>query len=95
VLTLIEDADQTAKAQKRLVETIRREFRTILAKDIGYPGGAKLDARIFTEGTHWFWSSDLDQGDAPNARRLNWFGILRKGRHQEITVEINTCVLRS
>jgi len=30
VLTLIEDAGQTAKAQKRLVETIRREFRTIL-----------------------------------------------------------------
>lgn len=90
MLSLIKDADLIAKAQKRLVETIRREFRTTLTKNIGYPGGTTRDARMFTDGTHWFWSSDLDQADAPNPRRLNWFGILRKGTHQEITVEINT-----
>lgn len=90
MLTLIEDAEQSAKAQKRIVETIRREFNTTLVKNIGYPGGTTRDARIFTNGKHWFWSSDHHQADAPNPRRLNWFGILREGTHQEITVEVNT-----
>src|SRR5687767_3183653 len=90
MLAIIEDAEQIAKAQKRIVETIRREFKATLVKNIGYPGGTTRDARIFTNGKHWFWSSDHDQADAPNPRRLNWFGILREGKHQEITVEINT-----
>jgi hypothetical protein len=83
MLALIEDAEQIAKAQKRIVETIRREFKATLVKNIGYPGGTTRDARIFTNGKHWFWSSDHHQADAPNPRRLNWFGILREGTHQE------------
>jgi hypothetical protein len=86
---LIESEDQIFKAQRQLEATMRREFKRRAVKDIGYPGGSKRDAKVFTDGHHWYWSLDAD-ADVSNPCRLNWFGLFKDKPGLGITVEINT-----
>jgi hypothetical protein len=90
MFSLIESKEEIAKAQRKLETTIRRDFKTKAVKNIGYPGGTTLDATVFTNGKHWYWSSDLNDKDVPNPRRLNWFGLFRDDADLQISVEINT-----
>lgn len=90
MFSLIESKEEIAKTQRKLEATIRRDFKTKEVKNIGYPGGTTLDAKVFTNGSYWYWSSDLDGKDIPNPRRLNWFGLFRSDLDLQISVEINT-----
>lgn len=90
MFTLIESKDESAKAQRKLEATIRREFKRKVVKNIGYPGGTEFDATIVTDGAYWYWSADLNSADTPNPRRLNWFGLFRADADLQISVEINT-----
>lgn len=87
---LIESKDETAKVQRKLEATIRRDFKKRMVKNIGYPGGTEFNASVATDGTYWYWSSDLNSADTPNPRRLNWFGLFRANSDLQISVEINT-----
>ena len=87
---LLESKEEIAKAQKKLETTIQRKFRRKAIKNIGYPGGTTPDAKVFTNGHYWFWSSDLRSSDIPNPRRVNWFGFYQEHTDLQITVEINT-----
>jgi hypothetical protein len=89
VFLLIEDGDEISRAQRRLESTMRREFRRKVVKNIGYPGGSTANARVCTDGNHWYWSSDAD-ADVRNPCRLNWFGVFSEHTGLGITVEINT-----
>jgi len=86
---LIESKEEIAKAQRRLEATMRREFKRRVIKDIGYPGGSKRHAKVFTNGHHWYVSFDAD-AHVRNPCRLNWFGLFREDTGLGITVEINT-----
>lgn len=90
MFSLIESKKEIAKAQRKLEATIRREFDRRVTKSIGYPGGMTKDVKVSTNGTHWYWSSDYDQQDTPNPRRLNWFGLFTADTDLQISVEINT-----
>ena len=90
MFSLIESEEEIAKAQHKLEATIRRDFKRKVTKNIGYPGGTTFDARVVTNGNHWYWSSDYDGKNAPNPRRLNWFGLFRDDSNLQISVEINT-----
>ncbi|MGZ0019675.1 hypothetical protein [Nitrosomonas sp. wSCUT-2] len=90
MFSLIESKEEIAKAQRKLEMTIRHEFKTKSVKNIGYPGGTTFDAKVLTDGSYWYWSSDYDDEDIPNPRRLNWFGIFRNDADLQIAVEINT-----
>jgi hypothetical protein len=87
---LLESKDEIAKAQRKLEATIRREFKARATKNIGYPGGTTSDAKVCTDGRHWFWSKNHRTKGAPNPRRLNWFGLFRADADLQISVEINT-----
>lgn len=90
MFSLIEFKEEIAKAQRKLETTIRRDFKTKAVKNIGYPGGTTFNAKVVTDGCYWFWSSDYNEEDIPNPRRLNWFGIFRNDADLQISVEINT-----
>jgi hypothetical protein len=68
---------------------MRRDFKTKAVKNIGYPGGTTIDANVVTDGSYWYWSSDHDDENLPNPRRLNWFGLFRGDADLQISVEIN------
>lgn len=89
MFSLIESKEEIAKAQRKLEATIRRDFKSKTIKNIGYPGGTTFDAKVFTDGNYWYWSSDYDDANIPNPRRLNWFGLFREDTDLHITVEIN------
>ncbi|MDI1279256.1 hypothetical protein [Methylobacter sp.] len=90
MFSLIESKEEIAKAQHKLEAAIRRDFKTKAVKNIGYPGGTTFDAKVVTDGSYWYWSSDYDVKDIPNPRRLNWFGLFRDDADLQISVEINT-----
>jgi hypothetical protein len=90
MFSLIESKEEISKAQLKLESTIRRDFKTSVVKNIGYPGGTTRDAKIVTDGHYWYWSSDHDDAEIPNPRRLNWFGLFRDDADLQIAVEINT-----
>lgn len=90
MFSLIESKEEIAKAQRKLEATIRRDFKTKAVKNIGYPGGTTFDAKVFTDGNYWYWSSDHDDANVPNPRRLNSFGLFREDTDLQISVEINT-----
>lgn len=90
MFSLIESKEEIAKAQRKLEAVIRRDFKTKAVKNIGYPGGTTYDARVVTDGSYWYGSSDYDNEDIPNPRRLNWFGLFREDADLQISVEINT-----
>lgn len=85
---LIEDKASIAEAQAALEATIRHGLPKRVVRDIGYPGGTLLGARVSTDNRHWYWASD--QKDSQNPRRLNWFGLVGRRTGIEITVEMNT-----
>jgi hypothetical protein len=90
MFSLIESKEKIAKSQRKLEATIRRDFKTKAVKNIGYPGGTTSDAKVFTDGSYWYWSSDYHGNDIPNPRRLNWFGLFSSDADLQISVEINT-----
>ncbi len=90
MFSLIESKEEIAKAQRKLEAAIRRDFKTKAVKNIGYRGGTTFDAKVVTDGSYWYWSSDHDDEDIPNPRRLNWFGLFRGDADLQISVEINT-----
>lgn len=90
MFSLIESKKEIAKAQHNLEATIRRDFKSKATKNIGYPSGTTFGAKVLTDGSHWYWSSDLNGNDIPNPRRLNWFGLFRDDTDLQISVEINT-----
>lgn len=90
MFSLIESKEEIAKAQRKLEETIRRNFKSKAVKNIGYPGGTTFNAKVFTDEKYWYWSSDHNDTDVPNPRRLNWFGLFREDTDLQISVEINT-----
>lgn len=90
MFSLIESKEEIAKAQRKLEATLRREFRRSVVKNIGYPGGTNFNAKVSTDNHYWFWSSDYNDSDVPNPRRLNWFGLFRDDADLQISVEINT-----
>jgi hypothetical protein len=87
MFSFVESKKDIAQAQRKLEATIRRDFTKTSVKNIGHPGGTRFDAKVCTDGRHWFWSADR-QGK--NARRLNWFGLFRSNADLQISVEINT-----
>jgi hypothetical protein len=87
---LLESKNEIAAAQQKLEATIRREFKTKVTKNIGYPGGTTSDADVLTNGHYWFWSRDHRAARSPNPRRLNWFGVFWEDADLQISVEINT-----
>ena len=90
MFSLIESKEEIARAQRKLEAAIRRDFKAKTAKNIGYPGGTTFDAQVVTDGRYWYWSSDFDDENIPNPRRLNWFGLFRDDSDLQISVEINT-----
>ena len=90
MFTMIESKEEIAKIQRKLEFTIRRDFKKLATKNIGYPGGTTIGAAVVTDGTYWYWSSDLNSKDAANPRRLNWFGLYKAEGDLQISVEINT-----
>ena len=90
MFSLIESKDEIEQAQRKLEAAISRDFKKKTTMHIGYPGGTTYDAKVFTDGNYWYWSSDLDDKDIPNPRRLNWFGLFRNNADLQISVEINT-----
>ena len=90
MFSLLESKKGIAKAQRKLEATIRRDFTETAVKDIGYPGGTRFDAKVNTDGRHWFWSNDHRGKNGKNARRLNWFGLFQSNADLQISVEINT-----
>lgn len=90
MFTLIESKEEIAKVQRKLESTISRDFKKKATKNIGYPGGTTFDAKVVTDGTYWYWSSDHNSKDVANPRYLNWFGLYKAEGDLQISVEINT-----
>jgi len=90
MFSLIESKEEIGTSQRRLEAAIRRDFKASVVKNIGYPGGTTFDAKVFTNGNYWYWSSDHNDADIPNPRRLNWFGLFSEDANLQISVEINT-----
>lgn len=89
MFTLIADHNEIRKAQLELEATINRQFSTTVIRHIGWQGGRQPQAKLRTDGTYWFWSSDHKKG-VTHPRRLNWFGRIGEGLGVAIAVEINT-----
>lgn len=87
MLHYLETRSEIAQAQKKLEATLRRAFSQTAIKDIGYPGGRERNARVASDGRHWFWTGNSGETNTP--RRLNWFGILGRRPGVPITVEVN------
>lgn len=90
MFSLLESKEEIAKVQRKLEATIRRDFNTQAIKNIGYPGGTTLDAKVNTDGSYWYWTKDHRGAHDPNPRRLNWFGLFHADSDLQISVEINT-----
>jgi hypothetical protein len=88
--TIIESKEQVSRAQRQLEATLKQDFRLTAVKNIGHPGGTTLNAVVFTNREHWYWTSDLDRGNTKSPRQLNWYGLMRDGNALQIGVEINT-----
>ncbi len=86
---LVESRAQIAAAYKKLDGSIKKEFGTTIAKDIGWQGGRQFAAELRTSGPYWYWSSEFKR-EAKNPRQLNWFGVFGDGPGVQIAVEINT-----
>lgn len=86
---LIEDRAEIRMAQSELKATINREFSKTVIRDIGWQGGRQSQAKLRTDGTYWFWSTDHKR-EVANPRRLNWFGRIGDGQGVSIAVEVNT-----
>ncbi|RYY90110.1 MAG: hypothetical protein EOO15_03900 [Chitinophagaceae bacterium] len=89
MFTIIEGRAEIRKAQKELEATISRALPMTAIRDIGWKGDRWAQARVSTDGTYWFWSSD-HKDDVSNPRRLNWFGKIENGSGVAIAVEVNT-----
>lgn len=90
MFSFFETKEDIAKAQHKLETTIRHDFKKKAVKNIGYPGGTTYDANIYTKGINWIWSSDADDRNENNSRRLNWIGLFQNDFGLRISVEINT-----
>ncbi len=90
MFTLLESKSEIAAAHETLVATIKKNFKKMATRNIGYPSGTEYDAEVFTNGKYWFWSGDLKKGEAANPRSLHWFGVFDDSKSLQITVEINT-----
>ncbi|MFW6854901.1 hypothetical protein ACODYM_26775 [Burkholderia gladioli] len=90
MFSLLEAKTEVATAQRKLETTFLRDFPRRAVKNIGYPGGTTFDAKVFNNGRYWFWSADHNDANAPNPRRLNWFGLFEEDGGLQISVEINT-----
>lgn len=90
MFSLLESKAEISKAQHKLEATLKREFPRTAVKNIGYPGGTTFDAKVFTNGHHWYWPADYNKHNAPNPRRLNWFGLFKEEGILHISVEVNT-----
>ncbi|BCG46796.1 hypothetical protein GEOBRER4_n1610 [Citrifermentans bremense] len=89
MFTLLESKTEIAEAQRTLERTMRREFTRVAVKAIGYPGGNIPNAKVTTNGSHWFWSADCNGKEEKHPRKLNWFGLFAEKTGLQISVEIN------
>lgn len=89
MFVFLESRQEIAAAQSKLERAIKRDFSRKSIKDIGYPGGQKTDAEVYTDGRYWFLSSDYRGRQIQNPRRLNWFGQFSENPSLSISVEIN------
>ena len=89
MFTLIESKEEIKRAQRKLEASISRDFKTKEVKKISYRP-RKIDAEVFTNGSYWYWSSDYNDKEISNPRRLNLFGLFRGNADLQISVEINT-----
>lgn len=90
MFSLIESKAEIAKAERKLEASFRRDFKQKATRNIGYPGGTTFAAQVVTNGLYWYWAADHDLLEAPNPRRLNWFGVFQDNHDLQISVEINT-----
>jgi hypothetical protein len=91
MLVLLEDAEEIAAAQRSLQATFRKALPNTATRNIGYPGGSRFAAKVFTNSRYWYWSSARDAASEANPRRLNWLGLFEDGdNHLQISVEVNT-----
>lgn len=90
MLIILTDKKDIHAAQSALEQTVRKEFRQRKISNIGYSGGMRSDAEIFSDGIYWCMSENHRSQETASPRRLNWFGKMLDKRDQEITVELNT-----
>ena len=86
--SIIEHQVEIAKAQKKLQQTIKKEFPIRLKRDIGWQSGRIEGAELFAKDKYWYWTSEHMEGAIP--RNHNWFGVYGAGPGVSISVEINT-----
>ncbi|MDV2080484.1 hypothetical protein [Marinobacter xestospongiae] len=86
---LLEKKQEISEAHATLKATVKKSFVKSDVRNIGYPGGTTYDAKVYTNGDYWFWSSKLKE-ETPNPRQLNWFGVYEPAGGLQISVEINT-----
>jgi len=89
---LLEGKQDIAAAERTLEATFKREFSRRETKYIGYPGGSTHDAKVYTDGTYWYWPGGKYDKNTPNPRLLNWFGLFNEETGLNITVEINVAL---
>lgn len=90
MLVLLESAREIAAAQRKLEQTMRREFPSRTTRTIGYPSDNTGPVEILTNGSHWYYTRGEKGPRVGHPRRFNWFGLLTKGQTQvDITVEVN------
>ena len=89
MFSLIESKKEIANAQRKLEATIKRDFKTEVVKNIGYPGGTAFNETVFTDGSYWYQSKDFS-GEDTIPRRLNLFGLYGRDANLQISVQINT-----
>jgi hypothetical protein len=85
-LKLLEDEREIGRAQRKLEQTIRREFPSSERRVIGYPGGHVDNAEIWTLGPYWYYKGVGGRG---SPRYWNWFGELKDRGALHIAFEAN------
>lgn len=87
----LETREEVQRAQRALAQTVRRALPSTVKRGIGFPGGNVDEAVVNTDGRYWYRTANSD-ADAPNPRRLNWFGLYHADDKYflSISVEINT-----
>lgn len=89
MFSLLETKEEIAKAHRKLVATIHREFNRKVIRDIGYPAGATREVEVYTNGHYWFFT--FNGSDHSISRQFNWFGLYNPSEVDlHISVEINT-----
>jgi len=83
---LVEDQDEIAAAQRRLLATLREALDQRLTRYIGYQGGNRR-AVVSANEKYWHWS--MRHVEAKNPRWLNWFGQHPQKSMLDISGEIN------